>query len=171
MIQTLIDRIIKREGGYVDHPEDRGGPTKYGVTVYTLSSWRGECCAAVDVEQMSVMEARDIYLCMFWQEASLDTLPISPVLQEMVFDAAVQHDPYDATRFLQRAVNAKPDGLVGPKTIAAIEGLESEMVAARFMAERIKHYGKVITSNPSQACFASGWMNRMSDFIVAVPAA
>ena len=171
MIDTLIDRVIKREGGFVDHPDDRGGPTKYGITGYTLASWRNEGIDSDDVEALTVMEARDIYLAMYWQEAKLDLLPVSPVLQEMLFDAAVQHDPYDATRFLQRAVNSKPDGLIGPNTIAAVEEMESDMVAARFMSERLKHYGQLITSNPSQAVFAHGWMNRMSEFVTAIPAA
>jgi len=76
MIETLIDRVIVREGGYCDIPEDRGGPTKYGITIYTLSSWRNEMCEARDVQDMSVMEARDIYRSMYWTEARLDELDI-----------------------------------------------------------------------------------------------
>jgi|GEM_PF-4548155 len=51
-VLTLIDRLIDREGGFVDHPADRGGPTKYGITLRTLSKWRGYPCSREDVEAM-----------------------------------------------------------------------------------------------------------------------
>ena len=31
-IIELIDELIEREGGYVNHPADRGGPTRFGIT-------------------------------------------------------------------------------------------------------------------------------------------
>jgi len=171
MIETFIDRIIVREGGFVDHPDDRGGPTKYGISIYTLGSWRNEIVTGAAIQELSVIEARDIYKSMYWEEAKLNQLQLSPVLQEMVFDAAVQHDPYDATKWLQTSVGEKADGLVGPRTKAAVIDVENDMLAARFMSERIAYYGRVITNNPSQATFAAGWMNRMKEFVTAIPAA
>jgi lysozyme family protein len=171
MIATFIDRIIKREGGFVDHPDDRGGPTKYGISIYTLGSWRNEMATSTDIQELTITEAQDIYKSMYWEEAKLNELDLSPVLQEMLFDAAVQHDPWDATKWLQTSVGEKADGLVGPKTKAAVVDVENDMLAARFMAERISYYGRIITNNPSQATFAAGWMNRMKEFVVAIPAA
>ena len=171
MIQTFIDRIIKREGGFVDHPDDRGGATNFGISMYTLGAWRNELVTGNDVKAMSVTEARDIYQSMYWEEPKLGKLHLSPVLQEMLFDSAVQHDPYDTIKWLQEAVNEKADGLIGPMTMAAVADQESDMTAARFMANRIAYYGRIITNNPSQAAFAAGWMNRMKEFVVAIPAA
>jgi hypothetical protein len=57
----MIDDILAREGGFVNHPADRGGPTNFGVTQATLASWRGREATIDDVRSLTIDEARDIY--------------------------------------------------------------------------------------------------------------
>ena len=59
--EDIIDGIIKREGGYVNNPADRGGPTKFGITLKTLKAWRGSPVTAWGVEGLGEDEAREIY--------------------------------------------------------------------------------------------------------------
>src|SRR5690606_13690489 len=62
-IDTILDEIIRREGGYVNHPADRGGPTNFGITAQTLGSWRklGRPATAAEVQALKEPEARAIY--------------------------------------------------------------------------------------------------------------
>jgi len=63
MVESLIDDIIRREGGFVNHPADRGGPTKYGITAKTLGNWRqlGWLATSDEVATLTESEAREIY--------------------------------------------------------------------------------------------------------------
>ena len=57
----IIAAIIRREGGFVDHAADRGGPTKYGITLAVLAAWRGKAVYGADVQALTQEEARRIY--------------------------------------------------------------------------------------------------------------
>ena len=58
---AIIDAILRREGGFVDHPADQGGPTKYGVTQRTLKQYRGRSVTVGDLRDLGESEARLIY--------------------------------------------------------------------------------------------------------------
>ena len=62
-IEQILDDILRREGGYVNHPADRGGPTNFGITAQTLGSWRklGRPATAAEVQALTEPEARAIY--------------------------------------------------------------------------------------------------------------
>ena len=62
-IDTILDEIIRREGGYVNHPADRGGPTNFGITAQTLGSWRklGRPATTAEVRALTEAEARAVY--------------------------------------------------------------------------------------------------------------
>ena len=60
-VQHIIKEIIRREGGYVNHPNDRGGPTKYGVTHKTLSRYLKREASIEDVKHMTEETAYEIY--------------------------------------------------------------------------------------------------------------
>ena len=88
---NVIQDIIKREGGYVDHPNDKGGPTKYGITLKTLAAWRGEVLTGSDdVKALTKEEATRIYR----EEYSLKprfSLIENRSLRNLLIDSGVQH--------------------------------------------------------------------------------
>ena len=74
-VTTMIDSILKREGGLVDHPSDRGGPTNFGITQRSLAKWRGDSVTKGDVRRMTQDEARAIYRSTYFTQPKIDKLP------------------------------------------------------------------------------------------------
>lgn len=158
-VDALIDEIIEREGGYVDHPADRGGPTKYGITRATLARWRDRAVTAADVRNMDVGEARDIYLAMFVVNPGFEPLP--EPLRSHVVDLGVTSGPYQAVRTLQRALgDVSVDGILGTETRAAIGAANVRDLTRRFWQERVRFYSRIPAIRPTQLAFLDGWLNR-----------
>lgn len=171
MIIGLVHRLMEREGGYVDHPNDRGGPTNMGVTIKTLSAWRDYSVTKEEVKNLTFHEASRIYRNLYWTRPGFAQLEITCICKEMLFDAAVHHGPRRAARLLQRAAGAKIDGRLGPLSREAVRIHPGDVLAAGFMAARVHYIGKIITRLPKQAVFAAGWMKRMQEFILLIPEA
>lgn len=166
-----LSRLLEREGGYVDHPADRGGATNMGITQGTLSDYRGYPVTKDDVRDLSRAEAAEIYRKKYWYEPGFHTLGHSHVFQEMLFDAAVHHGPARAIKLLQSALMLKADGIIGPQTRGAVNSMTDLHLCCAFMAARVSFIGSIITKNHSQAVFAAGWANRMAGLIKMIPVA
>lgn len=160
----IIERIIEREGGFVDHPSDRGGPTKFGITLNTLSEHRGGPVTAVDVEKLSVTEARDIYRERYVEAPGFHLLG-SEVLRGAVVDFAVTSGPTAAIKALQRCLNVKVDGIIGGETVRAANLKDGTRLAVHLIAERQVFVAKVVANRPDQVAFLVGWTNRNMDQI------
>ena len=165
-VLEALDGILAREGGYVDHPADGGGPTKFGITAATLGAWRqlGRTATPAEVEQLHESEARAIYRHEYIVRPGLDAIE-NPVLFAAVLDIAVNHGPTRAVRFLQHALGVKVDGTIGRFTRAALAAEDLRLVYRKVVAERAREYGRIISSDHKQAVFAAGWMNRLASFI------
>ena len=163
---AIIDAILRREGGFVDHAADRGGPTKYGITKDTLSLWRKRVATVDEVRNLSEDEARSIYRKNYITAPRFDRINYPP-LQALVVDCGVNHGVIRAVKWLQKLVAVQRDGVMGPVTLAAINQAHGEHLYARLLAERCRFFGQIITRDPSQAVFAAGWMARLAEFIEA----
>lgn len=151
--QRFFDRLIKHEGGYVNHPSDPGGETNWGITKRTAqaNSYSGA------MRDMTRLKAREIYHKAFWQRYHCDQYP--PALAFQLFDAAVNHGFGNAARMLQRAVGVADDGIIGAITLQQINDLPVSDMLLRFNAERIRFYTRLSTFNT----FGRGWVNRVAD--------
>lgn len=171
-VDEMVDDILQREGGFVDHPDDRGGPTKFGITARTLSNYYGHAVSTKEVEALSVDVAREIYERNYYRAPRIDTLP-APV-QPFLFDSAVNHGPRRAIKFLQSVCNQagyKPvlseDGAVGPNTRKGAEWAQHEMgkvLLEALIEERRNFYRVIVEARPSQKVFLKGWLNRVNAF-------
>jgi lysozyme family protein len=182
-IQSIIDGIIKREGStYTNDPNDAGGPTKFGITLHTLASYRGGSATAGAVERLTIEEARHIYEWRYVSEPGFDyVLPISGVLAVELIDTGVNLGPPRATEMLQRALNSlnrqgkdypdiKVDMLCGPATIKALRsyltkrGPEGEIVLLRALnCLQGAFYIGLAERRPTDESFLYGWLlNRVS---------
>jgi len=163
--KALIDGIIRREGGFINKAEDRGGPTKYGITQKTLTAWRKRRATADDIRGLKRAEAVEIYRQRYIVRPRFDKIKDAN-LQELVIDSGVNHGTRLAAKWLQRAAGVKPDGKVGPKTLRAVNRPgNADPIRKQVLAMRVRFYGRIITRDPTQAVFAYGWCSRAAEFI------
>jgi lysozyme family protein len=171
-VETLIDGVIEREGGFVDHPDDPGGATNFGVTRKALSEWLGREASVEDVRNMSVEVAKAIYRSEYFIKPGLVDLP--EVLHAVMLDAAVHHDPTDSIRMLQRVLSfwgMKPgpiDGLVGPRTMRAAEtvcAIRPRVLIVALIEHRRHYMENLVRNKPSLDVFFGGWMNRLNKLL------
>lgn len=180
LIERLVDAVIDREGGHVDHPADRGGVTIFGVTeaVARANGYHGP------MRLMPREEAVAIYRRLYWLRPKFDAVAIlSPRVAEEMFDAGVNMGPAVAVTFLQRALTALnregrdyadlvPDGRVGPSTLEALRRYlafrkpQGESVLLRALdALQGERYVRLAERRPANEAFLYGWLaNRMGEF-------
>ncbi len=165
-IDKVLADILQREGWpeYTEHPKDRGGPTKGGITLATLSSWRRRPASKNDLKALTKNEALTIYRRRYVETNGIQKIP-DPELQAQVIDDSVMSGPFLAVKDLQRAVDTDVDGLIGPNTLDAIQATgyrESSNSLARVRSLRLAEFVK---SHPDQMVFLIGWLRRTLGFV------
>jgi lysozyme family protein len=170
----LIEELIEREGGYVNHPNDKGGPTRFGITE---SVARAHGCSGA-MALLPRDEAIAIYRRLYWLRPRFDEIAKrAPQVAAELFDTGVNMGPAVATTFLQRALTALnrngkdypdlvPDGRAGPRTLAALDGFleargrsDGETVLLRALeALQGERYLRLAERRPANEAFLYGWL-------------
>ena len=163
-LASMLDDILRREGGFVNHEADRGGPTNHGITQATLAAWRQHPVTVDEVRSLTEAEARAIYLGRYLTEPKLDRIH-DPYVLSLAFDSAVNHGPQRVIRWLQKIVGVVDDGILGPRSEVAINSYEPVRLYQRLLARRITFYGEIISRDHSQSVFALGWLRRAAEFV------
>lgn len=158
--RQLQEWLFASEGGYIDHPDDPGGATKYGITRKTLARWRGVSpwwkLPKSEVKALTRREAAQIMKAQYWDVVQGDKLPAG--LDYAVFDYAVNSGPGRAVKDLQRVLGGiKVDGIVGLETLGAIRGRD---VAELIVALCEKRY-EFVKSLSTFHTFGVGWTRRI----------
>ena len=173
-VDGLIDALIEREGAYVSHPEDKGGPTCFGITeaVARAHGYAGP------MRQLPRSEAAVIYRRLYWQRPRLDEVAKrSGRIAAELFDTGVNMGPAVAVTFLQRALTAlnrgardypdlTPDGRVSPTTLFALDTFlalrgkgSGETVLLRALeALQGERYLRLAERRPANEAFLYGWL-------------
>ncbi len=177
MIDQLIDAVIDREGGYSDHPADRGGATRFGITeaVARANGYAG------DMRHFSRAAAVAIYRRIYWTRPTFDQIATrAPALAAELFDTGVNMGPAVAVTFLQRALNALNrgasdypdvtlDGRLGAQTLSALDRFlltrraSGETVLVKAVeALQGERYMALAEQRPANEAFLYGWLaNRL----------
>lgn len=167
MIEDIITDVLKAEGWdkYTNDPDDRGGPTKWGITLKAWQDYRGEWSrvTADDVKNISEPQARDFYEEKYIVGPKFHLLP--EMLTPMVVDCAVNHGVTRAAKWVQEAVGATVDGKIGPKTIQASQAASVASTYLKICATRVRFYGEIVSNDRSQAKFIAGWNNRAAKWL------
>lgn len=172
-IEDLIDEVIGREGGYSDHPADRGGATRWGVTeaVARAHGYTG------DMRHFPREQAATIYRRRYWQRPGFDRVAEhAPAIAAELFDTGVNMGPATAATFLQRALNAlnrngrdypdiAADGAIGPRTLAALAGFVAvrgdtglAVLLKALEALQGERYLALAERRPANEAFLYGWL-------------
>lgn len=160
VIDAAIDYVLRNEGlTYVDAVDDRGGPTRYGITLVTLTRWRGQQASAQDVASLTLAEARSIYRVRYWAPLRLGELA-DMGLATAVLDIAVLCGPSTAAKLLQRAVGAKGDGILGSRTLAATNTAPATETMQRLHQGLVAYLTAIAQRDATQAKWLPGWLQR-----------
>jgi lysozyme family protein len=174
-IDQIIDEVLRKEGGFVNNPNDRGGATNWGITeaVARENGWTGA------MRDLPRDKAREIYYRQYVRAPGFDAIiPISSAVAAEVVDTGVNMGPSVAGRFLQRALNVLNrrgrdfpdllvDGNVGSRTIDGLRAYFRARGAQRADAERVllralnaqqgERYIALAERDPRQEEFMFGW--------------
>lgn len=175
-VNQIIADVIDREGDYVDHPADRGGPTRWGITeqVARAFGYTGKMRA------LPRASAEQIYLRRYWTAPAFDKVATrDQALAIELFDAGVNMGPARAGGFLQRALNLlnaearyypdiDADGAIGAMTLSALDGYLAKRANGEGRAVlmwlvrsfRSGRYADIAEANRSQEVFVYGWIAR-----------
>lgn len=163
--ERALKFTLKWEGGYSNHPADRGGETNFGVTHAVYDRYRQDRNLPLrSVKEIEATEIADIYRLGYWCAGSCDKLAALDASSAIAhFDACVNCGVKQASKFVQRAVGAPDDGLIGPKTLELIDAVKGHPdLAVRIITARVSFYEDLVRQKPSQIAFLKGWLNRVS---------
>lgn len=171
--EEYLNMILNFEGGYVNHPLDKGGETNRGITIGSLNSAkeRGLVASTVTIESLTndLESVRIIYEQNYYLRSKSNMLAHPLALAH--FDASVNHGCGNSGKFLQRALNIygahlDVDGAIGPKTLTSYSQILSNNsiidIANTYNVVRLSFYNAIVSNNPQQKVFYNGWMNRLN---------
>lgn len=156
---AALAAVMENEGGFTDNPADpgnwTGGAIDAGLCRGTKWGISAAAYPSLDIRNLTQQDARDIYLQRYWVPISGDRLPSSVAL--LLFDAAVNLGVGRAVKLLQSAVGAVQDGLLGPKTLAAVLAADAAKVGVEFQTSRLLF----MLGLPAWRSFGHGWATRL----------
>lgn len=163
--EPAYERVILNEGGYVLHnvKGDRGGQTYAGIARNKNPQWPG--WAYIDRgETPPTQMVRDFYRVGWWHPLRLDEVHDQRVA-ETLFDFAMNTSafgrPVIAAKLAQLVVGVTPDGVFGPKTLAALNAMEPRLFKAEYALAKLARYRDIVSRDREQIKFIMGWINRL----------
>lgn len=162
-LDKALDFLLDEEGGWSNHPSDRGGATFNGVTQTTYDDWRVRVkkLPKQSVRKATPAEIKELYDVLYWRAARCDRFPWP--ISYLTFDAAVNSGVSRGIRWTQTGLGVAADGAVGPNTIRAAEKAVEEGNASVLIAivqARADFLVDLVKRTPSQLAFLKGWWRR-----------
>ena len=158
-IEEILTEVIKREGEATNDSQDGGGRTEFGI------SERANPEAWAD-GKVTEAEARAIYETKYVKTPHFDLVQDAK-LREQLIDYGVNSGPQLAVMELQKALgNVDVDGVLGPQTLATLDGIYVPSINNRLVIQRVKMFGRIVKKDPSQLKYLNGWLNRALEFIL-----
>lgn len=148
-----IEKTLVNEGGYVNNPNDSGGPTKYGITQRDLP---GE-----DIENLTPERATAYYVENYWKAfySQIENQSIA----DKLFDMGVLFGVGTAVKLIQTVLSLVPvDGDFGPHTLSATNLADPTSLLQAFKTALVSHAVGIANAQPKDRIFLSGWIRRIN---------
>ncbi|MDK4729350.1 glycoside hydrolase family 108 protein [Rhizobium phaseoli] len=153
-----LEKVLREEGGYSDHPDDPGGPTMKGVTQRVYDAYRDRIRKQRrSVRLIETSELEEIYRTSYWDLIRGGALPAG--VNYVVFDGAVNSGVKRSVEWLQAALGVNVDGVIGPATIAAAQrDANNDALIDRILDRRLAFLQSLRTWKK----FGKGWKARVA---------
>lgn len=156
--------VLENEGGYSNHPSDRGSQTAFGITEQTLSEFLGRELARDELRNISMDLVAKIYKQNYWDRMNLDKIQNSDI-QLFLFDQGVNRGPRTVAQQLQIMLGTKSDGIIGPQTILAISQRDPKRLLLDLIKTAQLSYVTIVVVSPDQVAFLRGWLARTHKYM------
>lgn len=164
-IEILAPFILSFEGGFVNDPVDAGGATDKGVTIAT---WRKvgydkDGDGDIDVADLKLITDTEAVNAVMrphfwnrWKADSIESQSLANILVDWVWGSGSH-----GIKIPQRMLGVQQDGIVGPKTLAALNATDHKAFFAEVKGEREAFFRRIVAAKPSQQKFLKGWLRRL----------
>lgn len=164
-----FEEVVMLEGGYNDYEQDKGGATKYGISLRFLKLIDADLdgdghVSQSDIKALTEENAKEFYHKHFWKHYKCESYR-NAELSARIFSMLINMRSKQVGRILQRAlravgVNVKEDGIVGPITRRHLNKCKLHPLMAAIRSEQAGFYRLVVQNDPTQAIFLKGWLAR-----------
>lgn len=162
--------LMKHEGGskFTNIPGDKGGATKWGIILDTWIKCGADkdCDGDIDVNDLKLsteQDAMEVSKKIYWDKIKGDCI-YSQSIAEFIFDWAYNSGVQTAAKKVQQLLGLQADGVIGDKTVKAINDANPKELFTKLKNRREEFYKAIVANNPSQAKFLKGWLNRNNSF-------
>lgn len=162
--KKLIPFILKWEGGFVNDPDDLGGATNKGITIGTFGEYKKRkglpSPTVQELKNLSENEWYEIFKTMYWDRWRGDEIKsqsVANILVDWVWASGVH-----GIRRPQAILGVLVDGIVGAKTIAALNAAYPDRLFEAIKADRAKFIDEICKARPKNEKYRKGWMNRIN---------
>jgi lysozyme family protein len=155
--EKSFQMVLKHEGGYVNNKLDPGGMTNLGVTKKVWEEFVGKEVDEAEMRALTSELVKPLYKKNYWDKIKADQLPIG--VDYAAYDLAVNSGTGRAAKYLQRIAGVPDDGVIGPKSMEAIQSCDPEQTVDAICDMRLEFLKKL----PTWDTFGKGWGRRVEE--------
>ena len=168
-VEKVAPFVLEHEGGFVNDPLDRGGATNKGVTiaVWKAQGYDKDGDRDIDVADLKLITVEDATNIMKknywdrWKAEQIKNQAIANTLVDWVWGSGAW-----GIKIPQRILGVKDDGIVGNKTLEALNNQDPKKFLEKLYLARFNFLDGIVASKKKKKRFIKGWKNRMNDLIL-----